>query len=424
MIPAAPESAIDRTLIIVESDAKRFLESSPSGSQISQTGHYLEELAAFASSWSGTVAAIMPPGGNDQNLNVDIRYDLVPQSASQHQRRIRRWSGTLLRHAARAQFGALAGLLLRAKVEAVADHHTARVIARALREHPGALILIPSANEALCESIVRHRSDILAAAEQPVTVVMSWHHSRFNTGHGMDEQFTSQLRRWSDRARPLQLQHTSAMESNAARWSSAAMSVPWLPWPLDAYETGEDRDVVSAPGEPRIYLYATRPEHGSQHLLSLVEGIRREFSGGCKIRLWTGTRVAAELNANEHARRALDGVEILSKGGDLAPFQASMRGSDIAVLPYDVAPYIGRGSGALINLMVARIPVVVPAGTGLGDFVLHEGVGRTYRHRREIPTLLREMLQEAGGYDEAITRYLQKHQAAARLLVEIGGASR
>ena len=180
---------------------------------------------------------------------------------------------------------------------------------------------------------------------------------------------------------------------------------------------------MSAPGEPRIYLYATRPEHGSQHLLSLVEGIRREFSGGCQIRLWTGTRVAAELNASEHARRALNGVEILSKGGDLALFQASMRGSDIAVLPYDVAPYIGRGSGALINLMVARIPVVVPAGTGLGDFDLHEGVGRTYRHRREIPTLLREMLQEAGGYDEAITRYLQKHQAAARLLVEIGGAS-
>ena len=411
-------------LIILEVDFWRYEEPHRIDSPINQTGHFLEQLEAYAVGWPGEVIVMMPPGGRRGLSGVTRYVDVSPGIIWRPIRLFRKIAKQLHRIAMKAGATWLATRLYRFRLELVGETQVVKTLARVLEETPGALVLLPTATEYLCESIVRGGGRLRAASDGQLTVVLSWHAFTYKEPDATNEQFTSQLRRWSDRARPLQLQHTSAMESNAARWSSDALSVPWLPWPLDAYETGEDRDVVSAPGEPRIYLYATRPEHGSQHIVSLVEGIRREFSGGCKIRLWTGTRVAAELNANEHARRALDGVEILSKGGDLAPFQASMRGSDIAVLPYDVAPYIGRGSGALINLMVARIPVVVPAGTGLGDFVLHEGVGRTYRNRREIPTLLREMLQEAGGYDEAITRYLQKHQAAARLLVEIGGASR
>lgn len=91
----------------------------------------------------------------------------------------------------------------------------------------------------------------------------------------------------------------------------------------------------------------------------------------------------------------------------------------VAVLPYRVAPYIGRGSAALANLMVRGIPVITPTGTGPGDFVEREGVGRTYTDQRQIPALVHAVIADRLTYQRAINAYVVRQDAAAKEFLEL-----
>jgi hypothetical protein len=63
--------------------------------------------------------------------------------------------------------------------------------------------------------------------------------------------------------------------------------------------------------------------------------------------------------------------------------------------------------------MNLRVPVIVPADTGLGEFVQKEGVGMTYKDIGEIAMLSRQLLSRRTQYVDAINVYMDKHMRAA-----------
>jgi hypothetical protein len=159
---------------------------------------------------------------------------------------------------------------------------------------------------------------------------------------------------------------------------------------------------------------------------SIVDQMRAELPDHYRYRVLATKRGGGQPSAatesgtsNTLANHGLATNEISTTFQDLASYQASLEGVTVAVLPYRVAPYIGRGSAALANLMERGIPVITSAGTGPGDFVEREGVGRTYTDQRQIPALARAVIADRFTYQQAINAYVARQDAAAKEFLQL-----
>lgn len=415
-----------RPLIIVEEGL--FFASFPKHARtpIKPEGHWFEQIEAFATAWPGDVVLIRPEGEMRQLAGVlrQVPVTLKPFPLSQ---RVKRWA-TTIGHRLAMRFGALGlgSYFFRLSVEAMGQTHTALAIADQLNAFPDAVVLAPTASVSLCESIARHSGVFKRPGVPPVPILFLWHESRFSNPFASNTLFGQQLQRWTERATGAQLIHRTFMEANADRWSTPAHHVNWLPWPLTQYEQNIGAGAHISNRAPLVFVYAARTEQGSDDIPSIVRSLQEAYRGRFRYRVLSGKLAAEQLRA-EIAAGSIDSspdsglaiADITRKVKDLSAFQASLDDVAVAVLPYVVSQYVGRGSAALANMLIRGIPVVVPAGTGPGDLVNREGVGETYTHQREIAERVDAVIAEREKYTSAISAHLQRHRAATEAFIRM-----
>jgi hypothetical protein len=300
-------------------------------------------------------------------------------------------------------------------LEAVQDPAVGEVLAAELKNHQDAVVICPTAWEYLCESIVRASAKLNAATNKRVRVILCWHHVSEHRRNISNDAFGKQLLRWRERAAEIDLTHVAHWESSAKEWSVKGNAVGWLPYPLNLMQ-GARR---AARAVPEVYLFARREEQGSSNLDDIIRSFQREIKGNISLTVFTKRRVAEQLRASTLRAESVSGLAIaIQEPSGLLAFWESVNGRDVAILPYERGPYRFRGSGALLNLLAARVPVVVPGGTGLGDLVAAEGVGLAYQDLSEIPRLVQSIIANGGQYQVAIERYLKRHQETFKARLE------
>ena len=372
-----------------------------------QTGHFLEQAEGLAAAWPGEVVFILPPGGRHSFAGVARTVDVVTKVSVWRAFLFKHLFGRGLQIAHRLGLRTLVTYFTQKRLEAVQDPAVAEVLVAELEKHQDAVVICPSAWEHLCESIVRSSARLNAAANRRVRVIVCWHYVPKHRRIISSAEFGKQLHRWKQRAPEIDLVHVAHMESSAKEWSVEGHVVNWLPYPLNPSPSVRRTMRVA----PEIYLFSTREEQGSSHLEDIIRSLRSEIQSNLSITLRTNRVVAAKLRASTLLAESDGSLTIATKEpAGLLAFWESVKGRDVAILPYKLAPYQSRGSGALLNLLAARVPVVVPSGTGLGDLVAAEGVGMAYEQMSQIPELVKSIIANSAQYQVAIERYLQKHQ--------------
>jgi hypothetical protein len=393
---------------------------------IKPAGHWFEQIEAFAAAWPGDVTLIRPSGeirplhGITRDMPIDLGRLSLVQRALQ---KVGYVGYNLLASVGAQRFAAA---FFRLSVESISQPHTTSVISQLLRQHPDAVVLVPTATASVCESFVRY-SDMLEGQGAPSpTIAFLWHESKLTYDRLPNEQFGRQLQRWSQRTRHAKLLHYSFLEANVSQWSVGDHTLKWLPWPLTQYERFVNPAQLETKENPLVYVYATRPEQGSDEVPSIMDQMRAELPDHYRYRVLTTKKLVGQLSTatrsgtpDNPTNHGIANSEYSTQFKDLASYQASLEGVTVAVLPYRVAPYIGRGSAALANLMVRGIPVITPTGTGPGDFVEREGVGRTYTDQRQIPALVHAVIADRLTYQRAINAYVVRQDAAAKDFLQL-----
>jgi hypothetical protein len=392
------------TLIIVET---ALYKHHPGDERpLSSVGHYFEEINAFSQAWGGHVILLSPTSTPRFFPHVD-EYVALPNEAQPEAFLAYRKSPTrrsILRLLNRLKLTAIVSTLLRLEYESFPSKHTGTFITETAAKHHNSIVLIPTASERIVEGIVANLASTSPTLSNTTRFIPIWH---FNDKWNPDltEHFAQQLARWTERAKPWAIQHAAALELNSGQLSQPQNQVAWLPWPLS--------NAVSAtplPLTPRIYIYSVRTEHGRRILPQLCSSILEEYSGEAQLRFWV-----SRLSLKKLTKFASDPkVEVMTQEEDFERFQHSLLDITLAILPYDVDKYKNRGSAVLLNFMKLRVPVIVPADTGLGDFVEREGVGLSYKNIGEIAMLSRKLLSRRPQYVDAINVYMVKHMRASQ----------
>lgn len=393
------------TLIIVETALYR--HHAGDERPLSSVGHYFEEINAFSQAWQGNVILLSPTSTPRIFPHVD-EYVSLPNEAqpelflAYRKSTIRR---SILRMLNRLKLTALTARLLRFEYELYSSKNTGALINKTAAEHHNCIVLIPTASERIVEGIVANLAHLTPNFGNTTRYFPIWH---FNDKWNPDltELFAQQLARWAERAKPWALQHAAALELNSRQLSQPNNQVIWLPWPLKSAASD-----TPLPLTPRIYIYSVRKEHGRSVLQQVSSSITEEYRGEAQIRFWVSRQSQKKLTNFASNPK----IEILTQEEDFEKFQLSLLDISLAILPYDVSEYKNRGSAVLLNLMNLRVPVIVPADTGLGDFVEREGVGLSYRDIGEIAVLSRKLLGSRPQFVDSINRYMGKHVRATRV---------
>lgn len=416
----------NRHLIIVE--VGLYFSDYPKHKQrpIKPAGHWFEQIEAFAAAWPGDVTLIRPSGeirplhGITRDMPIDLGR--LPWA----QRALQKVSLACYNLFLAVGAERMATALLHLNVESIHQPHTTHAIAQLLRQHPDAVVLVPTATASVCESIVRHSNMLKGQGALLPAIAFLWHESKLSFPRLPNEQFGRQLQRWSQRTRHAKLLHYSFLEANVSQWSVGGHTLKWLPWPLTQYERFVNPAQLETKENPLVYVYATRQEQGSDEVPLILDQMRGDLPDHYRYRVLTTKQLVGQLSTatrsgtpDNPTNHGIANSEYSTQFKDLASYQASLEGVTVAVLPYRVAPYIGRGSAALANLMVRGIPVITPTGTGPGDFVEREGVGRTYTDQRQIPALVRAVIADRLTYQRAINAYVARQDAAAKDFLQL-----
>jgi hypothetical protein len=391
------------TLIIVET---ALYKHRPGDERpLSSVGHYFEEINAFSQAWGGHVILLAPISTPRIFPHVDeyvnLPNEVQPEAFLAYRKSTMRQA--ILRLLDRLKLTALVSKLLRFEYELFPSVKTGALITETAAKHHNCIVLIPTASERIVEGIVANLASTSPQVSSTTRFISVWHfNDRWNPD--LTELFAQQLARWAERAKPWNLQHAAALELNSEQLTQPQNQVIWLPWPLSNAVPGTPLTL-----SPRIYIYSVRTEHGRSILPQLCSSLIKEYSGKAQLRFWVSQPSLKKLKSFA----SIPNVEILTQGEQFEPFQHSLLDISLAILPYDAVKYKNRGSAVLLNFMNLRVPVIVPADTGLGEFVQKEGVGMTYKDIGEIAMLSRQLLSRRTQYVDAINVYMDKHMRAA-----------
>ena len=391
------------TLVIVETTSYlRAANADKDG--LNPTGHFLEQIEAFSSSWPGHVV-LMSPAQTPRTLigvdeYIDMPIDAQPSLFLKYRKSIKRKA--MLHYMSKAGLNSIVRLLLRIEYESFGASSIGALVLKTLERFPNSVVLMPTATERVVEGIIRNLARATPPRGAATSFIPIWHiNDRWNPL--LSRPFSDQIARWTARAKPWTFNHTAALESNAIELSTPTSNVQWLPWPIP-----DETPVAPAMEPPRIYIYSVRKEHGIRHIAELCDSLL-ENSGSIQLRLWISRMCQRTLwKTASHPR-----VEILLHGGEISRYKSSFEGVTLAILPYDAESYIKRGSAVLLSLMANRVPVIAPRGTGIGEFVEREKVGLTFTNYGEIAQLVRQIISAHATHVEAINSYLVKHNRAA-----------
>jgi hypothetical protein len=283
-----------------------------------------------------------------------------------------------------------------------------------VRTHRETTILIPTATPITAETVIRNANVLLEAAGQGGSLRLR---IRFSSqGHerrGLHPSyFARQLKRWSDRAGSVDLKFGIEVESMATRYSEeSGLDVAWVPWPREAQSCLTDSTPPTS-AAPHIYLYASRPEQGSDSTQRIVASIQHEIREPLRFTVQLGRPALEKSPALVHEFGKMPQVTLSGSGLLPSMLHAQFADASVVILPYDVRKYRGRGSALMWGALDHGVPLIAPAGTGFGDDIARHGIGFTYSNLREIPALVRRVLDERAALSSAIERY-QLHRATA-----------
>ena len=160
--------------------------------------------------------------------------------------------------------------------------------------------------------------------------------------------------------------HTSAMAAELVSLLGTTVLVA----PIAVPEGSKDPvPAGSTRGPPVVGLIGgARPEKGSDLVPAIVTASRRIKEVNFVLQLANELlpeETFAALCRLEHE----PGIRAIHGGLDFAAYHALLTQCDIVLLPYERIPYRQRTSSILVEAALAGRPVVVPAGTWLGDQV-------------------------------------------------------
>lgn len=138
-----------------------------------------------------------------------------------------------------------------------------------------------------------------------------------------------------------------------------------------------------------VYLGDARREKGYQELPKIVDALWEEYAIKNKVRFELQSNFSfTNMDANIDIVKARDYLEDLP-GRHVTLHKSPLssedylklvKAGDIALLFYDRDNYYARSSGALVECIVAGIPVMVPSGSWLSEQICYDN----YRHMRKV----------------------------------------
>lgn len=376
-------------------------------------GHWTEAVERFGQAWSGETLLI----GNsapERLVGID-RFHPTAEALVDRKRSL--WLQ------ARSRFVRLVDPLLAGEVgsrlvqdewEGTTSPALLSLLLDEVRTHRETTILIPTATPVTAETVIRNANVLKEATGQGGSLRLR---IRFSSqGHerrGLHPSyFARQLKRWSDRAGSVDLKFGIEVESMANRYSEeSGLDVAWVPWPHEA-QSCLTASTPPTPVAPHIYLYASRPEQGSESAPRIVASIQHEIREPLRFTVQLGRQALAKSPTLIHAFAQMGQVTLSGSGLLPSALHAQFADAAVVILPYDVRKYRGRGSALMWGALDHGVPLIAPAGTGFGDDIARHGIGYTYGNLREISALVRRVLDERAALSSAIERY-QLHRATA-----------
>jgi len=402
-------------LITIEPGPTHVLRAGFNGPTLQHgVGHWTEAVERFSSAWSGETLLIGNAAPSDL---VGINRFRSADGVLEDQERS-------LWLKARSRFvrlldpllaGQTGSRLVQDEWEGAESQPLASLLLDELQNHAEATIFIPTAIPMTAETVIRNVERLRAAVGPSGGLRLR---IRFSSqGHerrGLHPSyFALQLKRWQERAGSVDLRFGTEVESMAARYSTeSGLNIAWVPWPSEMTSCtpatpAQQRDVT-----PHVYLYASRPEQGSNESAEILASLQAAF--GERVRYTVQISKKGREDAPNIIRRieGMRGVTLSGSGLHPAELHAQFLDASVIVLPYDVRRYRGRGSALMWGALDHGIPLIAPAGTGFGDDIARHEIGLAYQHRKQIPALVQRVLTETPRLKAAIVRY-QAHRAAA-----------
>ena len=405
--PGILANVLERLIVIEQGLA----ESRPGAELQTGVGHWVEGIERFSRAWPGETVligntAVTPIDGVGRMRTLHSR--LVDPTRPLHQKILTRCVMAVDPLLSKR----IGPSLVRADWERYSSEELLDAVAQELSDNPNSTLLLPTPTPIIIETLISGLSILQRASgpNHPVRIrpVFSslWHEHR---GKSLN-YFGIQLQRWLARGVGADIKFGIEVEGVALAYRAwAGDSVQWVPWPASVQEKVTEEQLVGAP--PKVFIYASREEHGGSSLLKIVESITREIQGELNLVI-RGQRSNLDEEQRIRARYPHVSCTLITESIPPKALYNLVKGSIAAVLPYDAKRYKGRGSAMAWGVLDLGVPVIAPGGTGFGDDVAQSGVGYVYGNIREIPALVQRAIREASDLKPAIARYQARRTEA------------
>ena len=402
-------------LIAIEPGPTHVLRAGFTGPTLQHgVGHWTEAVERFGAAWEGETLLI---GNAAPDALIGIsRFRSTSTILEDRERPL--WlkaRSRIVRLLDPLLAGGTGSRLVQDEWDGTASPALADLLLEEVGSHPETTIFIPTAIPITAETVIRNIEALRHAAGPSGRLRLR---IRFSSqGHerrGLHPSyFALQLARWSERAGVADLKFGTEVESMAARYSQASgLDVAWVPWPSEVTSCSPQRPLSGGDGTPHVYIYASRPEQGSGQSAAIIGALRDAHQDRLRYTVQIGSKGRRDAPKLISALEQTPSVKVSGSGLHPAELHAQFADASVILLPYDVRRYKGRGSALMWGALDHGIPLIAPAGTGFGDDIARHEIGLTYRHQREIPSLVGRILTERERFHAAIARY-QVHRAAA-----------
>jgi glycosyltransferase involved in cell wall biosynthesis len=230
-------------------------------------------------------------------------------------------------------------------------------------------------------------------------------------------------------SRPHRVSLFATTESLAEQLAAVGVDVKPVPYPTRWREPETQRSE-----EPLKILMAGMPraEKGRDHVPKLLASIcepflsRGQFQVSLQVRpkdwkrmipreLHEAYRASVQADSMVNDRLAANAsmgaspLEIVSSDLPGEEYHRWLGTADVGLFLYDPVRYVARCSGVLLEMMVAGVPIVVPANCWLDDQLELAGgdgsVGFRYQSIDQIPALLKRIRGDYAGLQKRASRY-------------------
>ena len=150
-----------------------------------------------------------------------------------------------------------------------------------------------------------------------------------------------------------------------------------LPIPTWASDAQEPRP--PAPNEMRIsFLGGARQEKGFGLLPDVISIVRKRYPAARFTVQAVGFSKALIASVVERLAAHRDVVKLIDQSLSDQALRAAMAATSLLLMPYDAEKYRQRGSSLFTEARRMGIPMVLPAGTAIGEEGLRDGIAATF----------------------------------------------